>query len=133
MNGGIRKEDILPEGLDLGNHGFEDSSLDVISDLSEDQIKTTVLKFDLGGIIRGLRSGVKSAELRNQFSRVLRGVRGENLRDNVQSFAEFSDSSLFLGVQGSSVVFQVNAQSDFDGTTSGNDVSALQSSLDNTK
>lgn len=76
---------------------------------------------------------MECSELRDQLSGILSGILSKDLRNDIQGFAEFSNSGLFLSVQSSSVIFQMNAQGDFDCTTSWNNVSTFQSSLDNAK
>ena len=119
------------ERLDFGHGGLEHTSLEVVADLSLNEVKTGVLELFLLSLIvsRSLGGVVEDTELGNQVSGVLGGVHGEDLGDDEESFGELSDSELLAGAEGTGEVVEVDGEGDLNGTTSSDEGVRLEDTL----
>lgn len=113
------------EGVDLRDHGLQDSSLQVVTRGSLGQIQTTVFEVQSLLVVLAilLGSSMQSSQLRDQLSGILSSIDCQSFGDDVECFAEFLNSQLLLGVEGSAELIEVDAESDIDGSSSSNNLS----------
>lgn len=120
--------------VDFWHHWFDHSSLQVISWLPVDEIKSTILQVTLFLVHLPilLWRCVQGSQLGYELGGILRCVAGQGFWDNVESFAEFGNSDLLPTTMSPTEVVKMNTQSNIDGSSSSHNLSRLKSPLGDT-
>ncbi|RDA84127.1 hypothetical protein CP532_0101 [Ophiocordyceps camponoti-leonardi (nom. inval.)] len=122
----------------LADAGLQHAKLQLVHDLTSDEIKAVVLVALLArnrllvlvpvALLDALRQGVARPQLRHQLGRVLGRVDGQRLGHDEEGLRELADRQLLAGADRPGELLEVDVEGRLDGAAAGDDAAALERS-----